>query len=192
MNVNLGSDLYILAWQRVGQLTNAELTGFVCSRDSLVRDMVVREFHGRPCGEVFEIAQSLIHGKKAVERETGYLILGQLGTPKRPFRNKSVPLILRGLAAEKTTSVQCAISYAIGHLSPELTFHDEIAGGLIRYLDLGKKSLRVAVAFAVSGVWTSKGWPILIRRLRSDTDLDVQDWLKISLATVRERRRQKK
>ena len=61
MAINAESDLYILAWQRVKQLTNAELLCFVRSKNALVRDLVIREFHVRPSRDVLEIALSLLH-----------------------------------------------------------------------------------------------------------------------------------
>jgi len=101
------SDLYILAWQRVKQLTNSELLCFACSKDALVRDLVIREFHVRPSREVFEIAEALVHDKRARAKEVGYLILGQLGSPNRPFRDDSMPLIMQGLESERSVSGAC-------------------------------------------------------------------------------------
>lgn len=181
------SDVYLLAWQRVRQFTNNELLCFVCSKDALVRDLVVREFHMRPSREVFEIAAGLVHDKRARARAAGYLILGQLGSPDRPFRDNSMPLIMQGLAAEKLVSVQCAIAYAIGHLVPPMALHGGIIDYLSHCLDSNRKSLQVAVAFAVAGLSRSDQLNRLVEKLLAAEDQDVREWVDISLEAIQSR-----
>lgn len=181
------SDLYILAWQRVKQLTNSELLCFVCSKDALVRDLVIQEFHVRPSREVFEIASALVHDKRARAREAGYLILGQLGSPDRPFRDESMPLIMQGLELERLVSAQCAIAFAIGHLVPPKALHGKIIDDLLRYLDGNRKSLQVAVAFAVAGLSISDQLNRLLEKLLSDGNEDVKEWVEISLEAIQSR-----
>jgi HEAT repeat protein len=187
MAINAESDLYILAWQRVRQLTNAELLCFVRSKNALVRDLVIREFHVRPSREVLEIGLSLVRDGKAVARASGYLILGQLGSPNRPFRDDSMPAIMRGIESEKSPSVRCAIAYAIGHLVPPGVFHEQIIDSLLRYLDAKSESLRVAVAFAVAGLSLSDRLDQLVKRLLADSDQDVREWVEISLDAIKQR-----
>lgn len=181
------SDLYILAWQRVKQLTNIELRCFACSKDALVRGLVIQEFHVRPSREVFEISSALIHDKRARAREAGYLILGQLGSPDRPFRDASMPLIMQGLELERLVSVQCAIAFAIGHLVPPKALHGKIIDGLLLYLDGNRKSLQVAVAFAVAGLSISDQLNRLLEKLLSDGNKDVKEWVEISLEATQPR-----
>ncbi len=185
--VKLESDLYILAWQRVKQLTNRELLCFICSKDALVRDLIIREFHLRPSREVFEIAVALIHDKRAQARESGYLILGQLGSPNRPFRDDSMPLIMLGLESERSVSVQCAIACAIGHLEPPQSFHTKIIDGFLRYLDSNRKSLQLAIAFAVARLSTSDQLDRLLEKLLSSGDPDVKEWVEIGLEAIQSR-----
>lgn len=187
MTINAESDLYILAWQRVRQLTNTELLCFVRSKNALVRDLVIREFHVRPSREVLEISLSLTLEGRAVARSAGYLILGQLGSPNRPFREESMPAIMRGIESEKSTLVRCAIAYAIGHLVPPKTFHEQIINTLLYYLDSKSKQLRVAVAFAVAGLSQSDQLDQLVKRLLADSDQDVREWVEISLEAIQKR-----
>jgi hypothetical protein len=182
------SDLYILAWQRVKQLTNNELLCFACSKNALVRDMVIREFHVRPSREVFEIAVTLVHAKPARAREVGFLILGQLGSPNRPFRNDSMPMIMQGLKSEKSVFVQCAIAYAIGHLVPPQELHGKIIDGLLRYLDDNRESLQIAVAFAIAGLSNSDQLNRIVEKLLSYGNLDVREWVEISLEAIQSRK----
>lgn len=181
------SDLYLLAWQRVKQLTNDELICFIQSKNAVVRDLVIREFHTRPSREVFEIAASLVREKKTVMRVAGYLILGQLGTPDRPYRDDSMPLLMHGLDSEKTVSVLCAIAYAVGHLAPPRALHEKIVDGLSRCLDQKVKPLQVAVAFAVAGLSISDRLDRLLKKLLSGGDQDVKEWVGISLDAIRSR-----
>jgi hypothetical protein len=192
MAINIESDLYILAWQRVKSLTNAELLCFVRSKNALVRDLVIREFHVRPSREVFETALSLLREKKAVARAAGYLILGQLGSPDRPFRDDSMLPILCGIESERSLSVRGAIAYAIGHLVPPKEFHEQIIGGLLRYLDTKSRSLQVAIAFAIAGLSLSVQLDQLIKKLLAGNDQDLREWVEISLEAIRQREGKRK
>ncbi|MFT3960593.1 hypothetical protein [Propionivibrio sp.] len=180
-------DLHILAWQRVRELTNAELLCFIRSKNTQVRDLIIREFHVRPSREVLEIALSLVNEKKAVARAAGYLILGQLGSPDRPFRNDSIPAIMKGIESEKLPSVRCAIAYAIGHLAPPKIFHEQIIVGFLRYLDTKNRSLQEAVAFAVAGLSPSDRLNQLIEVLLADGDQDIREWVEIGLEASKHR-----
>lgn len=162
------------------QLKNSELLCFACSKDALVRDLVIREFHVRPCREVFEIAAELVHDKRSRTRETGYLILGQLGSPERPFREQSIPLIIQGLKSEKSILPQCAIAYAIGHLVPPRALNEEIVDGLFRYLAGNRKSLQMAVAFAIAGLSITDRLDELVKGLLSSGSQDVREWVELT------------
>jgi hypothetical protein len=149
--------------------------------------LVIREFHVRPSREAFEIAEALVHDKRARAKEVGYLILGQLGSPNRPFRDDSMPLIMQGLESERSVSAKCAIAYAIGHLVPPHALHEKIIDGLLRYLDGNRKSLQVAVAFAVAGLSISDQLNRLLKKLLNDGSQDVKEWVEISLETIQSR-----
>lgn len=179
------TDLYILAWQRVQQLTNKELLVFVRSKNSIVRNLIVQQFHMRPSREVFEIALSLTQDKAALAREAGYLILGRLGTPERLFRAESSDLLMHGLEVEHAVSVQCAIAYGIGHLSPPRVLHAKIIKRFHKLLNRKRRSLFVAIAFAISGLSMSPSLEKLAQRLQNYKDKEVTDWLEISLEEIK-------
>jgi len=65
--------------------------------------------------EVFIAAASLCRSTNPHERRLGADILGQLGTPKRPFRIKSVRILHQMLRAESKTKVLNSILTALGH-----------------------------------------------------------------------------
>jgi len=191
MKKDTWSDLYILAWQRVKELTNKELLCFVSSKSREVRGLIIQEFHCRPVREVFDIAIHLIYQKNAISREAGYLILGQLGATSepftsRPFKEESVPYLISGLNFEKATSVKSAIACAIGHLKPlPCSIHNEIIAGLTRYSDEHNESVRISVAFAVSGFSASSpSLKKLLNKLLDDDSHKVREWVKLSIETI--------
>ena len=186
MEIDIEDDLFLLAWQRVQELSDAHLLCFVCSKNAQVRTMVIQQFHGRPSHETFKIAKKLIHDKKAVARESGYLILGQLGYPNRPYRPESMPLIMAGLRTEKLVSVRGAIAVTIGHIKPPVEFHEEIIGVFSRYVDSNKVSLQREVAFGMCGLSRSENLERLIKKVikKSNHDEDVLDWIEIALEFI--------
>jgi len=174
------SDLYLLAWQRAKQMSNSELLAFVLSKNAQVRDIVIREFHVRPQRDVFEIAKKLIQDTKAQQRSSGYLILAQLGTPQRPFRGETTPIILKGLREEKTHSVQNAIICAIGHLEIEAKYHTEIIEKFIQLTEINNLSLLISIAFAIGRLSRCGRFDFLVEKLKTKNNPEIDDWLDVS------------
>lgn len=185
MNIKIGSDLYTLAWLQIDCLKEKQLFYFLGSKDSVIRSMAVQKIQLLPSHHTFKMTTQLLYNARAQLRESGYLILGQLGTPERPFKNESIPYILNGLANEKRTTVQCAIACAIGHLQPPIWSHSEIIKGFYKYLDYDKESIREMIAFGISGLSDSKELNRLIKRLLNKAGRNTKEWLEVSLDIIR-------
>jgi len=65
--------------------------------------------------------------------------------------------------------------------------HEKIIDCLLRYLDGNRKSLQVAVAFAVAGLSISDQLNRLLKKLLNDGSQDVKEWVEISLETIQSR-----
>lgn len=181
------SDLYLLAWQRVRELELHELLKFVNSKSTTVRELVVQEMHIRGSEDVFRAACSLTASTKARVRSAGFLVLGQLGTPERPFRAESVPILLDGLERERTILVRCSIAYAIGHLGIPEAQNERIIERLVDYLESGNRSVDKAVAFSIAGLCRTPALELLVAKIHAKCDEDLNDWVTIGLDAVRER-----
>ena len=187
MNSKDNSDLYSLAWMKATELTTSQLCYFIKSREQVVRTLMVQQLQARPTRDVFDIAASFVQDKKAKIRESGYLVLGQLGLRERPFKEESMSYILNGLEKEKKISVICAIAYAIGHLSPPIYSHKTIVKYFSRFLDCDKESLRNAIAFGISGLSSSSELDELIKKLLNKASQDTKEWLDISIECIQSR-----
>ena len=64
---------------------------------------------------MFEHARQLATSKKKDDREIAAFILGQLGTPERPFKGESLPL-LQKLCADRSAEVRETAVASLGHL----------------------------------------------------------------------------
>jgi hypothetical protein len=184
------SDLfYYLALQHAKTLNNEELLNIVRLGESDIRRLVVHEFRGRPCREVFEIAVSLTKEKKATSRESGYQILAQLGYPERLFREESMPVIMDGLKNEKMITVKEAIISAVGHIDPPEIYHEQIIDILLNFMKDKNinKDLKISIAFAIGGLSISPKLVKLIEKILTYKNLDLREWLEISMLGICDR-----
>ncbi|MEM7253421.1 MAG: hypothetical protein AAF493_18560 [Pseudomonadota bacterium] len=76
----------------------------------------VRELQGRGTEEVFGLAADRCRKKDNASRSLGADILGQLGTPDRPFREPSLDVLWRLLSLAKSPLVLNSALVAVGHL----------------------------------------------------------------------------
>ncbi|WP_353327981.1 hypothetical protein [Chitiniphilus shinanonensis] len=184
--IYLDSGIYILAWQRAKQLTNLELINFVRSRDAATRNLIIQELHARPFEDVFQAALLLISEGQAQSRASGYLILGQLGTPDRPFRDRSTPIILQGLEKERVATVQSAILYAIGHLKPPQSTHKEILKKIHYLLSKKTRSILIASAFSLRGLSISEELELVVRKIVESGDPEAIDWALLGIESLKD------
>lgn len=111
-----GHSLRFLVWKALKQYRTASLWQFLYDRDVIVRSAAARELQIRGGKFVYEQTKTLLkHDSKDI-RELAAFILGQLGTPRLPFKTASTRDLLMLLKIEKNTTVRATAVCSLGQL----------------------------------------------------------------------------
>jgi HEAT repeat protein len=135
-----------------------------------VRDTAARELQIRGERSAFERAVQLLKYKAAYKRETATFLLGQLGTPKYPYRAESIPLIEK-MCKDKDISVRNTAITSLGHLRAK-----ESIGLMLEAAHDEDASIRIAAAFALSMVLPDARAEEALEVLKNDPDEEVRYW----------------
>jgi hypothetical protein len=84
-----GHSLRTLVWQALRLYRTDLLYQFLCDKDVIVRTIAARELQTRGTRKVYEYVSRHANDKSTVMREISAFVLGQLGTPDRPFRARA-------------------------------------------------------------------------------------------------------
>jgi len=110
-----GTSLRMLISQALEKYPSKSLLAFLDDSNVVVRTAAARQLQVRGEVQTLEHAMRLAKSKKRREREIAAFILGQLGTPKLPFKARSVPTLIE-LCADGAHEVRAAALAALGHL----------------------------------------------------------------------------
>ncbi|SDG42073.1 HEAT repeat-containing protein [Sinosporangium album] len=166
------------ATTEISDLVQAALTDR--DPDGPIRWQAIADLQRRGDLATFTEARRLCAGQTTTERVLGVDILGQLGTPDRPFADRSLP-ILRFLATcEEDPIVLYSVLIALGHLRDRRALPTVI--DLARHED---PRVRYGAAYALPNVVGTPPDPTGLAALRvlvEDGDDDVADWAALGLA----------
>ncbi|MFC4589093.1 HEAT repeat domain-containing protein [Sphaerisporangium corydalis] len=147
--------------------------------DGTIRWKATAVLHTRGDLETFTEARRLCASDSAEERVLGVDILGELGSPQRPFIDKTLSVLRYLAASDDDIRVLHAVLIAFGHL------RDPRA--LPSVIDLAaheNPTVRYGAAYALSHVLGRPADPAglaALRRLARDPDDDVADWAALGL-----------
>jgi HEAT repeat protein len=168
---------YTLATRSVGELIAMALADE--DPDGPIRWKAVGVLHARGDVETFTEARRLCAGDSRKERVLGVDILGELGTPQRPFIDKTLSLLRYLAAVDDDVRVLHAVLIAFGHLRDQRALPSVIE--LAAHED---PTVRYGAAYALSHVLGRPPDPAglaALRRLAKDPDEDVADWAALGL-----------
>lgn len=180
------SSLRFILWQALSAYPTDELIKLVDDTDTIVRTMAAKQLHLRPGDEVFNKALDLCVSRTLVEREIGAFILGQLGTPALPYKNKSLPILVN-LLRDKSHEVRSASVAAIGHLGSGAILDASLLVELSHLISDKHEDVRACCAFALGSFDKKSGAVTLLQSLREDNSLEVREWADISIEIIKER-----
>lgn len=170
-----GHSLRTLVWQAIREYRTGALFPFLLDKDTVVRTIAARELQVRGTKPVFEHALHLATRRSRTAREIGAFILGQLGTPKRPFRRESLPMLCK-LADDKDAEVRSAAISSLGHLKAEGALQI-----LVRAASDPEACVRFSAASALGGLRKSAVARRALRKLARDSNKNVKDWAQFEL-----------
>ncbi|GGK98610.1 hypothetical protein Sme01_59780 [Sphaerisporangium melleum] len=147
--------------------------------DGPTRWKAVDALHARGDVETFTEARRLCASDARAERVLGVDILGELGTPERPFVDKTLSILRYLAASDDDVRVLHAVLIAFGHLRDRRALPSVIE--LSTHPDA---TVRYGAAYALSHVVGRPPDPsglAALRRLADDPDEDVADWAALGL-----------
>lgn len=148
------------------------------SSEEMRRFAAAKQLHLRGDYRTFEYVVFLSKVQDASYRDVAAFTLGQLGTPNRPFRKQSIPILSDLLRYDPIPQVRAGAAAALGHLS---------ALECVEYLNDASEDkdadVRTNVAFAFGAIKGEKVIEPLIR-LTHDDDSEVVSWAVLGLSIL--------
>lgn len=174
------SALRRILWEALDGYSDEELLGFCRERDVILRTSAAKKLHLRDGVEIFNGAVGFCKETESDIREIGCFILGQLGTPRKPFAEKSLPVLI-SMSRDSCSAVRASAIAALGHLSVP-----DSLGVILGAINDHSASVRLSAAFALGGFFGEKVVNAL-NVLMEDEDVGVREWAEVSLDCVMER-----
>jgi hypothetical protein len=106
----------LLIWQALRTYSIRALVPMLTDPEITVRTTAARELQVRGGPIVWAAARKLCESKSVRDKITGLFVLGQLGTPHLPYKQKTLALIDALLCHRQPTVVDEQALYSVGHL----------------------------------------------------------------------------
>jgi HEAT repeat protein len=163
-------NLRVLASQAIREYPTAALFPMLKDTNQIVRTLTARELQIRGGEEVFLYAIEMIKAPRFEHREIAAFLLGQLGTPNLPYRDRSIPILSQLLNDDYYEVVSAAVA-ALGHLKAS-----EVIDDILNIAFHEEDYVRENVAFALSHLKLDKVSIKALRKLKNDNNPDVREW----------------
>jgi len=170
-----GESIRTLVWQAIKLYRTEHLYQFMDDKNPIVRTIAARELQVRGVKGTFDYIVNFARDKSTRRRELCAFILGQLGTPKYPYKKKSLPYLIE-LSADKSPSVRSAAISALGHLRA-----DEQKRIILKAAKDNSPQVRLCAAAALMSLKKSPSSLKCLKLLTKDKNRDVRSWAKTSL-----------
>ena len=173
------STLRLLAGEALKIWTTKAVLKLLSDEDYIVRTAAARELHMRNDEEIFSYLEKMASSQKGYEREISAYTLGQLATPKRIYRESSLPILL-GLIKDQDSDVRSAATAAFGHLY----FRDmpsSVEHSLIALLDDESIDVRCCVAMSLGSALNVELAKQALAQLYKDKSSKVRGHAKLGL-----------
>jgi len=113
-------------------------------------------------------------------------VLGQLGVPDHPFREHSVPILIKLASSDPSPSVRSAAVASLGHLRANRSLPAVVKAAQDLSADV-----RLSAAFALGKLKLTADAARILRKLVRDRDSKVREWAILSLNLRRRKGKQK-
>jgi len=162
-------------WAELKSEPTTVLLDLLCDDDELTRFVAAKELHMRGERVAFDRAVELRGSAEGHVREIAAFLLGQLGTPKFPFKEETVPLLEPMLTTDPWPRVREAAAIGLGHLKATTALQSLL--GKAGDPDPG---VRGGVAVALGSLGSPEAFPAL-KALYQDEDEEVRGWAELGL-----------
>ena len=181
-----GRSLRHLVWRGLKEYPTVAILQFLEDPEVIVRSEAARRLHLRPERRVFDRAAQLLRSERVYKREIAAFVLGQLGTPKRPYKNLSTKALLHSLKSERNPVVRATIITALGQLKAA-----EALEMIVPFAKDRSPAVRGSVAFTIGMNYCKqfKKIPVslqkLLQKLRTDKSRRVREDAALGMNLVR-------
>lgn len=171
------STIRLLASQTLKKWTVSSILKLLEDDDYVVRTLASRELHQRGGQDVFDEMVKFSSSPTGFVREIAAFVLGQLGTPNMPFKNESLPILLR-LITDDQSEVRAAAAAAMGHICFS-NMPEEVEESLYKAASDVDNDVRCCVASSLGNASrTDKTWAVLDVLLQ-DSDSQVREYAQL-------------
>jgi HEAT repeat protein len=168
-------DLEFALWDEMRSYDVARLHSELSATNDLRRFAAATALHFKGGKQTLTYALSLCESPDPLLRSVAARVLGQLGAPKRPFADQSIPVLSRMVLTDPDADVRADAAAALGHLG---------SSAAIEVLTIAANDsdadVRANVAFAFGKIADPRAIEQLTMLLR-DLDPEVRDWADIGL-----------
>jgi hypothetical protein len=169
-----GHSLRMLVAQALRDYRTEALLPLLKDKDAIVRSAVARQLQLRGGATVLAEALSLLRDPIDQSREIAAFVLGQLGTPRAPYRSKSVRALMDLLSREKSVAVLASALSSLGHLRAQ-----EAVPHVLRFSAHKHPDVRGALAYFIGSAYALSGTPAngalrVLEKLGEDPDRGVR------------------
>lgn len=181
------STLRFILWKALREYPTNELLELLEDEDMIVRTSAAKQLQLRPEEDVYHATVQLVEAQKEYKREISAFVLGQLGTPKFPYKDKSIPILTR-LFDDSSADVRATAVSSIGHLGSEKIHHDDMLLDKVIKLSIDQnEDVRLCCAYALALFIKSQKVIDALKKLLSDSSNDVKEWAELSMDIITSR-----
>ena len=175
---NQGSqDREIELFQEMKQKSDEELYLVIIEKNCDEKHAAASQLTTRGGKANFQKAIEFCNSKNPNVRVEGAHILGQLGTPKRPFKKESTPILINLLEHDTNEYARASAAAALGHIE-----NPEVVLVLVKHIADPSENVRHDLAFAL-GCYNLPEVvnPLIV--LSNDPSPEVRSWATFGLGT---------
>ncbi len=172
-------ELEILAFKGAETLSSDELFQLLFDDDDIVRTIVAKVLQLRGDAQIFERVLDLASHQNAYVRDFCAFLLGQYGTPEKPYRELSINTLLK-LIKDNNYEVRAGAAAAIGHLyykdMPQL-----VEEALFKAASDRSATVRADVACALGSSTDTEKAEKILKNMLNDKSQNVVEWAEVGL-----------
>jgi HEAT repeat protein len=174
------STLHLLAFEAVKVWDVKRLVPLLSDSDSVVRTLAAQQLQLKGDDYVFDEVVRLVDSSTDYVRESAAFVLGQLGTPGRPYRDKSLPHLLNMLNDESDI-VRSSVVAALGHLYVDEKMPDRVAKSIVNLATDPSCEVRSCVAFSLGHSVSNDLVLNALNELKIDSDEGVRSYAELGI-----------
>ena len=171
------STLRLLASQTLKAWSNDGAFKLLSDEDYVVRTLAARELHTRCGKEIFDKLVTLASSGSDFMREICAFALGQFGTPKMPYKNETIPVLLN-LITDVSAEVRAASAAALGHICFD-GMPREVENALYVAVSDADKDVRCCVASSLGNASKRQETIDALNKLLQDPEKEVQEYAEL-------------